>query len=859
MNGSRVREISHWPCWRGLVALTLLVLPSLLRGQPAGVHLQPPAEWVRQTEWRRTPSTSTTNQAEGSHYLLFERQIHAELKEEFERSVQLMRNEAGVQDSGNLTASFDPNYQQLFLHRVQIHRNGQVLNRLDKSKIKTIQPESGLDNHLFTGRKTAVLFVEDLRVGDVLEHSFTIRGVNPAIGDHFATRLLFQSGVPVDRQHFRVVWPFDRPLHQRLHRSELAPLRTPLAKGMEHVWNFTNLVALPYEDGTPMTFEPYPYCELSDFDDWASVVKWALPLYSGPETNLPPGLQKILDQWRLDIPSDEERARLALQMVQDDLRYTGLELGPDSYRPASVAETFERRFGDCKGKALLLCTMLRAMNIEAWPVLVNTLLRDAITRQLPSPFRFDHVIVKLKLHDRPIWVDPTISHQGGALTNRYLTPLGHGLVVQPGVSALEEIPVSPAPGRQHTLSTFRVVDYDSPALYSVTTTYHGRSADDMREELARQDREALLKNYLNFSARFYPGVTNGRPLQISDDRVGNVVTLSEQYQIRHLWTLDHSSNRWTAAFYADSLYNLLPEPTTRLRKHPLRIPFPIRREHDVTVHLPDSTWQIPETREAIDHEAFAFRYHRKLDGSVVTFHHELESKAPEIPAEQVESYLKKWKEVENQLGDTLQRPNQQQSALANINWLMVLVASFGFCIALAAGAGIWRWTQVPADMPPPLPERPDLQGLGGWLILVGFGVCVAPFLRLGQMLKHWEGYFSMDTWQIVAMRGGEQYHPLYGPLLTFEVLGNSVLLALNIALICMFFGKRRVFPKMYVALMLANIAFLVLDESIGNLIPFVSSQPDGSARRDLNRAVLQGLFWSAYMLTSKRVKATFVR
>lgn len=839
--------------------LALFAVPSLLRGQPAGVSIQPPADWIRQSEWRRTPSPTTNNQAEGAHYLLFERQLQPQLKEEFERTVQLMRNEAGVQDSGNLTVSFDPNYQQLFLHRVQIHRNGQALNRLDKSKIKVTQPESGLGDHLFTGRKTAVVFVEDLRVGDVLEYAYTVRGANPAIGDHFSTRLLFQSGVPVDRQLYRIVWPFDRPLHMRLHRTETAPVRNRLSQGTEYVWNFTNLVALPYEDGTPVSFEPYPYCELSDFDDWASVVQWALPLYTEPETNLPPNLQKLIQQWEQEAPSVEERARLALQMVQDDVRYTGLELGPDSYQPTPSSETFERRFGDCKGKALLLCTALRAMKIEAWPVLVNTYLRQAIARRLPSPFGFDHVIVKLSLPDRNVWVDPTISHQGGSLSNRYLPPLGLGLVVREGASALENIPPAPDNAAQQVLSTFRMANYNSPVSYAVTTTYRGQSADNMREELARLDREGLLKNYLNFSARLYPGVTNAKPLQVSDDRIRNLVTISEQYQIADMWSLDKSSNRWTAAFHADSLYNLLPEPTTRLRKHPLRMPFPLRREHDVVVHLPESTWQIPELTEEIEHEAFSYRYHRKLTGSTVTFRHKFETKTPEIPAEQVTSYLKKWSEAENQLGDTLQRPNKEQPVLTSINWLMVLIALFGFCVALAIGAVVWRWTRVPADSPPPLPERPDLQGLGGWLILVGFGLCAAPFIRLNLLVQHWEGYFSMETWQMVAMRGGEQYHPLYGPVLTFEVLGNSMLLAFNFVLICMFFAKRHVFPKAYVALMLANVAFLVLDEVISNAIPFVASQSDNTTRREINRAILQGVLWSAYMLTSKRVKATFVR
>ena len=42
--------------------------------------------------------------------------------------------------------------------------------------------------------------------------------------------------------------------------------------------------------------------------------------------------------------------------------------------------------------ALDLCAALRAMKIEAWPVLVNSLTRGTITRRLPSPFVYAHML-----------------------------------------------------------------------------------------------------------------------------------------------------------------------------------------------------------------------------------------------------------------------------------------------------------------------------------------------------------------------------------------------------------------------------------------------------------------------------------
>ena len=842
---------------RASVVLFFFCLTLGLAAQPTNVSILPPPAWVSLAEWKTPAPGATNSTSEGTHYLLYERQKNPGLKESFAHAVVLMQNETGVQDSGNLSFEFDPSYQELILHHVRIHRNGQVLPRLDKSKIRMIQPESQLNGHVFTGEQTAVLFVEDLRVGDVLDYASTTRGANPVLDGHFSTRLLVQSGVPVDRQRLRVVWSPTRPLHLRQHLTPAPPVKSTRPEGTEYVWDFTNLTAIAHEDFTPVAFEPYPYVELSDFDNWARVVEWALPLYNLAETNFPPELQKLMDQWQRSATSDEERARMALQFVQDELRYTGLELGPDSYRPAHPFETFERRFGDCKGKVSLLCAILRAMKLEAWPALVHTSAREAIALRLPSPFAFNHVIVKLHLAGRTLWLDPTISHQGGLLGQRYVSPLGKALVVQTGGTSLEDIPPQPKGGTiQHVVSTFNIINYESPVPLTVKTTYRGFGADDMREQFARTDSRDLSKDYLNFYARYYPGIHAQAPMEVSDNRPQNIFTITEHYQITNLWKLDDSSNRWEAFFHADSLVYMLPEPATRLRQRPLRMPFPVRRAQEIVVHLPDKEWKIPTLTEEVQHEAFVFHHRRQLSGSELHFNYDCETKVPEIPPGQVASYLAKRDQAENLMGDTLQRPRQATgSVLAQLNWLMVVIAVFG---AAATGIGcFWAWRLTPAALPPLHPEDQKYAGLGGWLILIGIGLCFAPVTRVSLLAKHWEGLFSLNAWQMVAMPTGEHYHPLYAPLLIFEVLGNVLLLGINLLALGLFFKKRSLFPKVWMILMFSNAAFLWADGAVSGMIPFVSGSSGGSTWRKAFSASWGALLWTAYLFKSKRVRATF--
>jgi transglutaminase-like putative cysteine protease len=847
----------HNPNW-GVLFIALVTGNAL--AENSRISYPPVPDWVRQVEWVAGTSWSSNSNSAGTRYLLYESQERPKKAEEFVRVIELMENESGVQDSGSLRFSFDPEFQELCLHQVVVHRDGKAIACLNPSKVRIIQPEPDLDGHVFTGRQTAVLFVEDLRVGDVLEYAYTIRGANPILGGHYSSRFIIQSESPVDRELFRVVWDDKTPLHQRLHLTDAQPVIKPWTDGMEYVWDFTNLSTITYEDYQPASCESYPYVEVSDFADWRSVVNWALPLYGASPTNLPSELRELVVRWQSSVQSNEEKARLALEFVQDNLRYTGIELGPDSYRPTDPVETFQKRFGDCKGKAVLLRFLLQQMNIESYPALVNSSIHEAIENRLPSPFAFNHVILQMRLDGKIVWVDPTCSHQGGSLWNRYLPPYGKALVIRPGNNALEDVPRSrpESAWQQKATSTFVIKGYELPVGFTVRTEYLGASADDMREEIAGTALNDLAQNYLNYYARLYSGITGGPPLKITDNRQANILAVEESYTITNLWTRDEAEKLWKACFYADNLYNTLTDPKTRLRKTPLALSYPKLRQQEVVVHLPDKEWQITDIETNIEHDAFSFNYHRKLHGSTVTFNYECRTRLATVPVALIPSYLTKRDHVEELLKDTLQRADGTNAN--RINWLMVVIAFFG--AGAMTAAGVWYWRHMNASLktaPPLLIENRQLQGLGGWLILVGFGLCLAPFVRIFTIGQSWEGFFSIQVWQTVAMPQGESYHPFNGPLLIFELLGNIFFFGLNLLVLCLFFTKRRAFPGLYIGFILCHAAFVILDDVGCALIPSLRSSASGKIHTEAIYATFDAIIWCLYMVKSRRVKATFVK
>ncbi len=69
------------------------------------------------------------------------------------------------------------------------------------------------------------------------------------------------------------------------------------------------------------------------------------------------------------------RIEPACRFVQKEVTYLEVTIDTDSmagYRPHAAADVCENRYGDCKDKATLLCTMLRTIGVEAYVTLVNS-------------------------------------------------------------------------------------------------------------------------------------------------------------------------------------------------------------------------------------------------------------------------------------------------------------------------------------------------------------------------------------------------------------------------------------------------------------------------------------------------------
>lgn len=155
-------------------------------------------------------------------------------------------------------------------------------------------------------------------------------------------------------------------------------------------------------------------------------------------------------------------------------------------------------------------------------------------------------------------------------------------------------------------------------------------------------------------------------------------------------------------------------------------------------------------------------------------------------------------------------------------------------------------------------DNNELKGLRGWLVLVGIGVVITPISLLVTNILIFQPIFTDGIWDALTTSGSEAYNPLWGPLLIGEIMYNSVMVAVSVYLIYLFFSKSYLFPKFYIGIVIISLIFILFDAWLVSFV--LPDEPifDADTTKEFIRILVGGLIWVPYMLVSKRVKATFV-
>lgn len=411
-----------------------------------------------------------------------------------------------------------------------------------------------------------------------------------------------------------VLWA---PTSVQLHESKVGTLeRTEERRGdqVRVSWSAKNSSPVTVEPSMPTLGELALNVKISTVPDWKTWLSWEQALLEGVFRDSPE-LDALARKLGSGDPDPAERLLRIHSFVMEEIRYQqDYESFIAGVKPHPAPMTLERRYGDCKDKAVLFIELARKLGLDAHFALVRT--RDAGPVETTVPMQqFNHAIVYVPEQPgvQARFFDPTaeLLDLDAVRTDDVGT---HALVFDPkaGTHTWRDIPYqSPDSNRDRTQLELEL-DEKGAASGTLTIESVGRSGSSLRR--TARNAEVFKQLSQRIASVFVPNVTttNPRALEVESLRVPAAVRV------------DVSSGTF-ARPEGDTLRVKLPSDggvrgafQLATRKYPLLLGTPQVSQMEVSLTLP-LDWEVRKlpTSTSVTLPCVSLSREVKLEGRVI--------------------------------------------------------------------------------------------------------------------------------------------------------------------------------------------------------------------------------------------------
>jgi Domain of Unknown Function with PDB structure (DUF3857) len=465
---------------RGLyfILLLFLCLPNSAHAQESLSYAAEP-DWIVDPGYPTEPTEATKGSAASN--LLVSFQFFSGKTgpgEIYERRVFLVNEASALRALGTITAGYFEGRSRLVIHHARLVRGAETIDLLANDKrFATFRNEKNAGAGVIEGLVTAYLQIPDLRVGDRLDFSYSTITTLPLFTDQFEGEINFLSPGAADRVHYRVNWDRSRPLYWQRGSKIPEPVKGSVGsidflEGTADSQRFKG-----FDDSLPQRLATDWMFTATTRPSWQSLITTIQPIYAEAiAAQLPLDLQQRIIAIDTENPTLEAKAEAALRLVQQEIRYTGNFEGLGSHQPDSAAKVWTQRFGDCKGKSVLLAAILNRLGIDAVTALVSATKPGLVETSKPMVRAFDHVIVRATVNGKVYWLDGTRQSDRELATLempdfRFALPIAEG-------ATLEKLPDAnfPRPAESSMTEIDASEGFDVAAKVRSVITYRGESA-----------------------------------------------------------------------------------------------------------------------------------------------------------------------------------------------------------------------------------------------------------------------------------------------------------------------------------------------------------------------------------------------
>ena len=588
------------------------------------------------------PSAARYPGAEG--VILFEEQ-RVELREEEGEPVAVVKERGrqrifkdGGRWLGALHASYRKDLYEVTSFSARVTTPSGEVRDLGRDKASDLPSRPGFV--LYSESRALSLDLTEVPLGSVIEYEFVTRFRKPHL---WLYEWDFESYVPVERSRFEVHVPpgFDIE-HLGLRFEEPVELPPKVSKQGDvtvYTWEKRALPAIqreryasrehPVGDVVAVRLKRWTVggAEEEGFSDVVALSRWKYEM-TRDKTVVTPEIEALAAEIVGGAQEPYEKAKRLYAWTLENVSYCAIYLGMDGWIPHPSSQTENLRYGDCKDKANLLRSLLKAQGIESY--LATLYAHQGMPRRFRLPVlagNSNHMILVVDIGGERVVCDPTTrttpfgrlpyADQGADLlmatpegaslfTTELSSPDDNGYTVE---LALTLKPGARTKGTFHLVTRGERADETRYALLATTAQGYGDVIADALPTRGARVSKVKVEN-------------DGAPLEpVPLEAEGRIKLLSIAADIdRVVWRP------------GDLLFDSVPALPMGERRAPVVLGVPERRLDQVRIELPEgSSAELPPPFERESrYGRYALRY--AFTGNVLEVRREYERRAPVVPA-----------------------------------------------------------------------------------------------------------------------------------------------------------------------------------------------------------------------------------
>jgi hypothetical protein len=253
-------------------------------------------------------------------------------------------------------------------------------------------------------RRLSVTF-PGLEVGDSLEMTVETQA-KPLVRGHYNDLILFQSVEPVLRKEVVIDGPAAKPLRFVVRDGRLDFSKQEKGGRVLYRWLAVNQPKIEQELGMVTIADVALRVVASTFKDWQELSRYGDKLNTG-KVDSNEGMKAKVAELTRDCKTKEEKILAIFRYVSQKVRYMGSSMDLGAFiEPHQATYTFEKQYGVCRDKSILMMAMLKEIDVKAYDAMINVSRKT--DPEIPI-ILFEHAICGVVMGDgRIVYMDPTL-------------------------------------------------------------------------------------------------------------------------------------------------------------------------------------------------------------------------------------------------------------------------------------------------------------------------------------------------------------------------------------------------------------------------------------------------------------------